>query len=147
MTDYVVGFLFDGLGNVLLLQKNRPDWQKGKLNGIGGHVEEGESYDAAMAREFAEEAGLNPVFEHFATLRGEHYSIGCYRAEDATALRYPKRFRNDVGEALVVASVAEVPHLTTVPNLRWLIPMAHPRCRHDWPYRVHEKGDDSGVWR
>ena len=40
VTEYVVGFAFDKKReNVALIQKNRPPWQKGKLNGIGGHIE------------------------------------------------------------------------------------------------------------
>lgn len=46
-------------GDVLLILKNRPDWQAGKLNGVGGKVED---YDlgpyAAMIREFYEETGI-----------------------------------------------------------------------------------------
>lgn len=39
---YVCGFLFDrSFENVLLIRKNRPEKQKGRLNGVGGKVEEG----------------------------------------------------------------------------------------------------------
>jgi len=39
-TKYVCGFLFDmAFKHVALINKVRPDWQKGKLNGIGGKVE------------------------------------------------------------------------------------------------------------
>jgi 8-oxo-dGTP diphosphatase len=56
---YCCGFVTDECRiRVLLIQKNRPDWQAGKLNGIGGHVEEGETDREAMSREFQEEAGV-----------------------------------------------------------------------------------------
>lgn len=59
ITEYVLGFLFNTKQNhVLLIKKNRPDWQAGKLNGIGGHIETGESPIQAMIREFKEETGL-----------------------------------------------------------------------------------------
>ena len=55
---YVVGFMFDtSLTNVALIRKTKPAWQAGLLNGIGGKVEAGESFDDAMVREFSEEAG------------------------------------------------------------------------------------------
>lgn len=61
-TKYVVGIALDmnkvGRERVLLTVKERPKWQKGLLNGIGGHIEEGEEPIAAMTREFREEAGL-----------------------------------------------------------------------------------------
>ncbi len=36
---YVVGIIFDDQNNVLLINKLRPDTQKGMLNGIGGKIE------------------------------------------------------------------------------------------------------------
>ena len=59
MTKYVVGLIFNvERTEVLLINKNRPDWQKGKLNGVGGKVEEGELPYEAMVRECKEECGL-----------------------------------------------------------------------------------------
>jgi 8-oxo-dGTP diphosphatase len=59
MKKYVIGFAFNDLmTEIVLIKKNRPDWQKGSLNGIGGHIELNESSDNAMAREFLEETGV-----------------------------------------------------------------------------------------
>lgn len=59
MITYVVGIVFDALNEqVLLIRKNRPNWQVGKLNGIGGKVEEGETPYEAVVRECEEECGL-----------------------------------------------------------------------------------------
>ena len=42
--EYVAGFLFSRDGSLLaLILKNKPDWQKGKLNAIGGKIEDGET--------------------------------------------------------------------------------------------------------
>lgn len=58
MTRMCLGFCFNPLDNtVLLMRKNRPDWQAGKLNGVGGHIETGETSRDAMVREFREETG------------------------------------------------------------------------------------------
>lgn len=40
--NYTIGFITCG-EKVLLMQKNRPAWQKGKFNGIGGKINKGES--------------------------------------------------------------------------------------------------------
>jgi len=58
MSEYVCGFLFSYKGSeVALIRKNKPAWQKGKLNGIGGKIEPGETPLVAMVREFKEETG------------------------------------------------------------------------------------------
>lgn len=55
----VVGFAYDFMNNaVLLIEKKRPSWMAGKLNGIGGKVEPGETPIAAMCREYYEETGI-----------------------------------------------------------------------------------------
>ena len=59
MINYVVGFMFNlDKTKVALIRKNRPEWQNGLLNGIGGKNNEGEHSLQAMVREFEEETGL-----------------------------------------------------------------------------------------
>jgi 8-oxo-dGTP pyrophosphatase MutT (NUDIX family) len=53
----VVGFAFK-IDRVVLIQKLRPEWQAGHLNGIGGKIEDGECAKDAMVREFEEETGV-----------------------------------------------------------------------------------------
>jgi len=58
-----VGFIFtNDLNFVLLIKKNRPDCQKGLLNGIGGHVKASEfargEYKEAWVREVKQETNL-----------------------------------------------------------------------------------------
>jgi hypothetical protein len=39
--EYVCGFMFaNDFTEVALIRKNKPEWQRGKLNGIGGKVEQ-----------------------------------------------------------------------------------------------------------
>ena len=57
IAEYVVGFAFNQ-SNILLIEKTKPSWQKGLLNGIGGLVESGEGLRDAMYREFKEETSL-----------------------------------------------------------------------------------------
>lgn len=56
----VVGFVFDRHDStVVLVKKNHPVFQKGKWNGVGGQVKEGELPVEAMRRECLEECGLD----------------------------------------------------------------------------------------
>lgn len=118
---YVVGFMFNPAENaVLLIRKTHPDWQKGKLNGIGGRIEEGESAIEAMRREFLEETGIDHAdWRQFCVL--------------GDARQWQIHFFSAVGLiAKAVACTDEKPEIHSaiaipfevIPNLRWLIPMA-----------------------
>lgn len=57
--NYCLGFLTNPEANhVLLMEKHRPAWQAGRLNGIGGKPEGDEASVQAMERECLEETGL-----------------------------------------------------------------------------------------
>lgn len=61
MKEYVLGFAFSrDKCDMIVIEKQKPDWQKGKLNGVGGKVEpEDQSPLHAMVREFKEETGVD----------------------------------------------------------------------------------------
>lgn len=46
---------------VLLVKKDRPKWQRGRFNLVGGKIEEGETPEQAALRELEEEAGLQSL--------------------------------------------------------------------------------------
>lgn len=59
MKTYVVAFILTpDFQFVWLIKKNKPEWQKDCLNGIGGKIEPGEAPVEAMVRELKEESGL-----------------------------------------------------------------------------------------
>lgn len=59
MKYYVLGFYGEADTNrIVLIRKNRPEWCAGKLNGLGGSIEEDETAVDAMVREFYEESGI-----------------------------------------------------------------------------------------
>lgn len=65
--NYVLGFAFDkSRKEIILIEKQKPDWQKGKLNGVGGKVETfDETPYHAMIREFKEETGLSTGIDNW----------------------------------------------------------------------------------
>ena len=118
-TQYVIGFLFRG-GDVALIQKNRPEWQKGKLNGIGGYIEKGENPYQAMNREFQEEAckDLNIVsWDFFCTMVFPDYEVHCFKAFSYTDIE------TETDEKVGWYNSKRLPE-NVIPNLNWLIPMA-----------------------
>lgn len=120
MTEYVAGFLFEN-EKVALVVKNRPAWQKGKMNGIGGHIEEGETPAEAMAREFVEETGYaDPITWYpFAVLSGEHFAVHFFYGYGDLS-----NVKTVTDEWIVVVPVDRVNATNAIPNLTWLIPMA-----------------------
>jgi 8-oxo-dGTP diphosphatase len=120
---YVVGFMFrHEFAEVALIRKARPAWQKGKLNGIGGKVEEGESPYSAMCREFKEETGFSEgLWAAFAETTWE----GGYVQYFTTKNNYAGL--NTTTDEVVDWHFTDLvlqPATDLVPNLRWAIPMA-----------------------
>lgn len=139
---YVCGFAFHSFDEanvrpkVVLIRKVKPDWQAGKLNGVGGKIEIGESSRIAMAREFHEETGVHigPLeWEVFAKMhfpKAEVTFLRCFN-QDA-ALAKTQTVWSDEVQALItepvehrhVRGIDEIPFSGIMPNLRWAIPMA-----------------------
>lgn len=49
----------DGSDKVLVVRKNRPDWQKNKINLCGGKIDGEEAPEQAAVRELKEESGID----------------------------------------------------------------------------------------
>lgn len=59
MQRYVLGFVVNDDGqSILLLRKNRPKFLAGRLNGVGGKIEDRETEVEAMVRECLEECDV-----------------------------------------------------------------------------------------
>jgi 8-oxo-dGTP diphosphatase len=119
---YCLGFIFHG-DRVVLISKKRPEWQVGKLNGIGGKVEPGETSVAAMSRECKEETNVfipESAWTYFATLQGDGYIIDVFFTHEGTLTS----LKTTTDEEISVEWIDELNRIPVIPNLRWLIPMA-----------------------
>lgn len=130
MTVYVVGFLFsEDREWVALIQKARPDWQRHRLNGIGGTVERDEDCLTAMRREFREETGQDhDAWTLKAMLYGPsqktpQWSVVFYCATAPIEKLYA--LKNDGDEPIHVVPVQGVlrGQTSALFNLTWLIPL------------------------
>ena len=134
---YVCGFMFDyEKQNVVLILKNHPEWQKGKLNGLGGKVKEGESLEQAMAREFMEEAEVTTApekWEIFHEIETPEATIYFFKmqAHGIWQVGSPTSEQVKVYPIMSILSyplpdtdlVIEHNQPAPIPNLRWLIGM------------------------
>ena len=132
--QYVVGFCFvPNEGNVILIRKNKPAWQEGKLNGVGGSIEAGETAMQAMEREWLEEtAEPRTGWELFCTICYAKATVFFFRTWTTEC-----KARTNTSEIIVRASLGDIHgpvvpcwyaetklHLPMLANLRYLIPMA-----------------------
>lgn len=128
MQEYVAGFMFNpSMTQVALIRKNRPPWQAGKLNAVGGKVEPGEDPLRAMVREFEEETGVHHenweptvILSKDGAFRVHFFrtfSEKAYQVKTATDEPIDLYMLDDLND------LNAGPSSTTVPNLAWLVPI------------------------
>jgi 8-oxo-dGTP diphosphatase len=131
MTEYVLGFLFNNdLSKVALIKKNRPEWQAGLLNGVGGHIEQNENPIDAMIREFEEETSIKIV-------NWIHY---CMMNEDKNFVVYVyaavgnlEELKTKTDEEIIIFNVKDINKKRNelLSNVPWLIEMAIDKLKHN----------------
>lgn len=134
-TEYCLGLAFRD-DDVLLMVKDHPEWQKGKLNGIGGHLERNEGFNEAMIREFKEETGVNTKFDDWKFFQrltitdkdeNEHI-IFCLVLRPDFSL--PTVFVERNNEAVQWFDLYDLNIHNTVEHLPWIIQLALEHQRH-----------------
>lgn len=121
---YTLGFLFNqDLTKVLLIHKQRPVWQKGMINGLGGKFENQESAFVCIVREVKEETNLSTNSQDwtkFAELHSSKFAV------DVMANIYFGQESDAVSNEDQWVEWIEVKNLpkNVMTNLTWLIPLA-----------------------
>lgn len=122
---------------VALIRKARPEWQRGRVNGIGGKVGPGETPLEAMRREFREKAGVDVAdWEQFLTLDYPNATVHFFRCFGRA---YEGKTATD--EPVLLCYVRRPPH-NLIPNLRWILPLALETFRA--PARMQLGHDGAG---
>lgn len=131
--EYVLGFAFNAItSHIVLIHKIRPDWQSGKINGIGGKIEVAEIAPFAICREFEEETGVITGYtdwQQFATIIFEKDILG------GKAIIHCMRIFDDkiwdchttTDEQVSIYEIKNIWDFNLVDHLHFLIPMAMDR--------------------
>ena len=124
-TRWVAGLLFNAKGELALVAKTHPAWQAGKLNGVGGKINEDESAALAMQREFKEEAGVDVEgWKEFALLKVQDGQVHFFVAHG----NYELQSMTD--EQVDWFDISNPTKLPLIQNLKWLIPLALDKNNH-----------------
>jgi len=125
MKHYVAGFMFDPTKEkILLIEKQKPDWQLGKLNAVGGKIEHNESPVGAMVREFKEETGIitqETDWTEFCVLTNIKQDGHVYFFKSIGNIYDAKKMED---EQPVVCNVCCLHNYNVMYNLHWLIALA-----------------------
>lgn len=142
---YVLGIAFNRrLKQIALIRKDRPEWQRGLLNGIGGKIEPGEAPMRAMQREFKEETGctIKVPWCLFAIITGtpkEDYVLYCYCVNCYFDLT--KHLATTTDEEILIRKMRSgriEDNMNIVSNLNWLIPMAYYHYDRHLVHKIEE---------
>ncbi len=108
-------------GNVLVVEKHRPDWMAGRVNLIGGKVEPNETAQEATIRECFEETGYVPNKAILmGDIRDNDYLISCMRIED---YHFGPKPRAEETEKPFWCPLSKLNSLNIMPNLKIIIPL------------------------
>lgn len=106
--------------HVALIRKNKPKWQAGLLNGIGGKIEDFDATPSdAMRREFYEEAGIVADWLPYASMLGPDWVVECFATHGDLS-----KLVSVTDEEIEVRETATLDRKETIENLPWLIAMA-----------------------
>jgi len=131
--EYVAGLLYSDNGlRVSLILKNRPVWQAGFYNAIGGKIEPGETPLEAMKREFIEEAGVDISWNPRFSLQGPEFTVHFFSCHDSEAMNHLRTCTDEVVDVFEVGRLPE----NMIPNLRWIIPMLNDFSILEQPIKV-----------
>lgn len=138
---------------IILIQKQKPDWQKGKLNFVGGKIEEGETPLECVAREFYEETGILTDEDDWLYLgrmfRQDDFECFVYKIHDANGRKNLHLVNTTTEEQIIVLPLEEFLNgdYPLMSNLKYFyefgnsLDFAEYECSFDIEYPPSERKD------
>lgn len=121
--DSVIIHVRQNDGQVLLVLKDRPLWQKGRLNLVGGKVEKGETPFQTAIRELHEETGMvsdRIIPELCGAIKGDDFVVWCFVVDVSVKTIKP---RKEETEKVDWYSLDVFQDSRLMPNLKPIIPL------------------------
>ena len=130
MIRYVCGFAFNkSESKVILIRKEKPEFQKGKLNGVGGKIKHQEGTVEAMIREFKEEVGVDTFKENWQEVLVIHGDT--HELHYLTARLWDNNLKEvtqmEIEEPIII-NTDSLNNYEIMPDLKWVIPL----CREQY---------------
>lgn len=130
MKKYTLGFVFNPtMEKVALIEKQRPSWQAGKHNGVGGKIEPHETSIACIARETREESGVvigEAHWMHVAVLGGDDWNMDVYAAVHTGGEGELATLTDETVQWFPVSNLPE----TALSNVPWLVHLAKDKLQN-----------------
>lgn len=129
--DYVAGFAFnEDMTKVIMVKKEKPNWQKGKINAVGGKVNGHEFYPTAMSREFLEETGIETTFEEWndvIAIKGKDFKVVFYMTKLDDERFHSAQSMEE--EEILILNVMDVKLYDRIDNIDMLLDMCYYKER------------------
>jgi 8-oxo-dGTP pyrophosphatase MutT (NUDIX family) len=144
MNEYALCFI-EHEGSVLLIEKAKPEWQRGKINLPGGSIEKDETPEMAAARELFEEADILSfhVFP-IGVIQGQKFRVHVI----GHVSHHPETWNQKTNEPVFWLPTRDaLAHPKLIPNLKLIIPLCSMGVR-GWTLTDPDSvpGDYFKVW-
>lgn len=124
MKKYTIGIVFNpDLTCTMLIQKNRPKWQEGRLNFPGGHIEENENSFDCVSREFKEECDVDISPSDWKYI-GRIKNTNDYYVDILTAIVPDSTTPQSLTDETVRWYLCDRLPSNVISNIRWILPFA-----------------------
>jgi 8-oxo-dGTP diphosphatase len=127
MQKYTIGIVFSpDFKQVALIRKQRPDWQKGKINFPGGTCQGEEKPEANIVRKFAAETGMKIDRTHWHRIgilvNAENYTCDIFAAVHIAGIHGPLNAPGTPDAEIPAWYDVDALPDNVLSNLHWLVP-------------------------